>query len=222
MTPFDLYQILLTVHGPRHWWPAKEAFEMMVGAILVQNTAWTQACKAVQLVASAGLLHPAAIRQVPDATLWELIRPAGYFRVKTRRLKALAEFLACFGDEPASLFALETGPLREKLLQVHGIGKETADSILCYEAKRPFFIVDTYTKRLFSRLGWVAPQAEYDLIQGMVHAAFPADPQALGEFHALIVAHAQSHCRKKPVCVGCPVPGCPCNPLAPLQKKGPP
>ncbi|MBF0135486.1 MAG: hypothetical protein H7833_10555 [Magnetococcus sp. DMHC-1] len=209
MTPHDLFQILLAVHGPRHWWPAKGTFEMMVGAILVQNTAWTQAHKAVQALAAAGLLHPAAIRSVPEATLHALIRPAGYFRIKTKRLQALANFLAPFGDDPVRLFQMATDSLRKTLLLVHGIGKETADSILCYEAKRPFFIVDTYTKRLFHRLGWVDAEADYDLIQNMIHAALPPDPEILGEFHALIVAHAKTHCQKRPLCTHCPLTACP-------------
>ncbi|MBF0152695.1 MAG: endonuclease [Magnetococcales bacterium] len=209
MTPNDLFQQLLAAHGPRHWWPAESTFEMMVGAILVQNTAWTQAHKAVLALAAAGLLHPRSIREAADTTLWELIRPAGYFRVKTRRLQALATFLAHYDDDHTRLFALETELLRKTLLQVHGVGKETADSILCYEAKRPFFIVDTYTKRLFSRLGWTDGQADYDLIQNLVHDALPRDSHILGEFHALIVAHAKAHCRKQPVCAGCPVTGCP-------------
>ncbi|MBF0425620.1 MAG: endonuclease [Magnetococcales bacterium] len=209
MTPDDLFRQLLAAYGPRHWWPAEGSFEMMVGAILVQNTAWTQAHKAVLALKGAGLLTPAALRAAPDATLWELVRPAGYFRIKTMRLRALVEFLARYDDDLASLFSLETSILREELLAVYGIGKETADSILCYEAKRPLFVVDAYTRRLFFRLGWSEVDASYDLLQNLVHAALPRDPHTLGEFHALIVAHAKAHCRSRPLCAGCPVVACP-------------
>ncbi len=210
--PEKLFESLFTAYGPQGWWPAATSLEMMVGAVLVQNTAWTQAAKAVERLRRADRLAPAAIRAIPEPELWELIRPAGYFRVKGRRLKALAHFLESYGDNPDRLFQLETGPLRDTLLRVHGIGKETADSILCYEAGRPLFVVDAYSKRLFNRLGWVGEKAGYDEMQGLVQDRFAADAVRLGEFHALIVRHAKQHCRVRPVCDGCPVDFCPQRP----------
>ncbi|MBF0625921.1 MAG: endonuclease [Magnetococcales bacterium] len=206
--PRKLFLELLAAHGPRHWWPADDSFEMMVGAILVQNTAWTGAHQAVIRLKEAGRLSAAALRDTPEATLWELIRPAGHFRLKTRRLRALGAFLQEFDDDPGRLFQLDTAPLRQALLGVWGIGPETADSILCYEARRPCFVVDAYTRRLFSRLGWVGAKASYGEIQRLVEADLPADAAVLGEFHALIVAQAKAHCRARPVCAGCPVSGC--------------
>jgi endonuclease-3 related protein len=155
------------------------------------------------------LLSLAAIRQLPEERLEKLLQPVGFFRVKRRRLQALAEFMAHFNDRPEQLFQMESTRLRQSLLQVHGIGKETADAILCYGAARPLFVVDAYTKRLFQRLGWVGEGAPYDQIQAMVQHALPQDAQILGELHALIVQHAKLHCRARPLCGGCPLSFCP-------------
>ncbi|NGZ28867.1 MAG: endonuclease, partial [Magnetococcales bacterium] len=188
---------------------ADSALAMMAGAILVQNTAWTGAARAVQRLAEAGLLEAAALRQVDDERLWERIRPAGYFRVKGQRLRALATFLADYGDNCQRLFRLETTELRNALLKVHGIGKETADSIVCYGGGRAIFVVDAYTRRLFHRLGWSSAKADYDQLQQLVMGTVPPEADMLAEFHALIVRHAKNHCRSKPLCHGCPVVFCP-------------
>ncbi|MBF0460933.1 MAG: hypothetical protein HQL87_06015 [Magnetococcales bacterium] len=129
--------------------------------------------------------------------------------MKTRRLKALANFMGRYEDDPEQLFQLETNLLRDTLLQVHGIGPETADSMICYAAHRPMFVVDAYTKRLFHRLGWLGEKASYATIQTLVHQALPRDAHQLGELHALIVQHAKQHCRAKPVCLSCPLSFCP-------------
>lgn len=208
-TPLDLYETLLAAYGPQHWWPARGDFEMMVGAILVQNTAWTGASRAVAQLEEAACLDPAILRALPDERLWELIRPAGYFRVKGERLRALCRFLGGYGDDLDRLFALDTPALRAALLGVRGVGKETADSILCYAARCPVFVVDAYTRRIFHRLGWTPAQASYDHLQALVHAAVPLDTALLNEFHALIVRHAKEHCRSRAVCGGCLVSHCP-------------
>lgn len=207
--PQALFDCLLSAYGSQHWWPAKTVEEMMLSAILVQNTTWIQVVKVVAQLESQGCLSMAAIRQIPEERLWDILRPAGYFRIKTRRIKALAVFMADYQDTPDLLFQLETAALREALLQVYGIGKETADSILCYGAQRPLFVVDTYSKRLFYRLGWIGEKASYDEVQQKVQHHFPNDPLQLGEFHALIVQHAKVHCRLKPRCAHCPVLFCP-------------
>ncbi len=204
-----LFDSLFSAYGPQHWWPAQGVEEMMIGAMLVQNTSWTQVTLVIDRMKEQKCLSLATIRQWPEEDLWTLLRPVGYFRVKSRRLKALADCLGGYDDQPERLFQMETDPLRQTLLQVHGVGKETADSILCYAACRPLFVVDAYTKRLFRRLGWIDEKTGYDAIQTMVHQPLPRDAHLLGELHALIVHHAKVHCRTKPVCLHCPLPFCP-------------
>lgn len=207
--PEQLYHALLAAYGPQHWWPAKGLFEMMAGAVLVQNTAWTQAARAVARLEADELLCPAAIRSAPPERIMERIRPAGYFRVKYRRLLALATFLAPHDHDLEGLFNRPCSALRPALLGIHGIGPETADSILCYGGGLAIFVVDAYTRRLFGRLGWTDPQASYDRIQSLVQQRFPASPEVWGELHALIVRHAKGHCRVRPLCRGCPLFFCP-------------
>ncbi len=203
--PMGLYLTIMDHYGPQQWWPAGSPFAMMVGAILVQNTAWSGADKGVAQLQAAGLLSPAAIRNAEDETLWAAIRPAGFFKVKTKRLRALVEFLAGFDDQLGVLFAMDKAALRETLLEVHGIGKETADSIICYAAHKPIFVVDAYTHRLFSRLGWQKEKLPYDVLRLYVEQAMADHEAQLGEFHALIVRHAKSHRLARPLCIGCPV-----------------
>ncbi|NGZ04731.1 MAG: endonuclease [Magnetococcales bacterium] len=203
-----LFDLLLATYGPRHWWPARSVPAMMAGAILVQNTAWTGAAKAVARLEQEGALNSwTGLLATPEPQLWEWIRPAGYFRVKSQRLLALARFMESFGDHE-QLFRLETAPLRTALLGVSGVGKETADSILCYAAKRPVFVVDAYTRRIFGRIGWTDPQADYDTLQQFVMQILPEDVDLLGEMHALLVEHAKTRCRTKPRCSDCPVSFC--------------
>ena len=205
-----IYRQLFDAYGPQQWWPADSAFEMMCGVVLVQNTAWTGAYKAVQALWAADLGHPAAIRAAGEEALWPVIRPAGFFRVKAKRLMALCEFLADYEDDPEVLFQTPHEELRKKLLGVYGLGKESVDSILCYGAGAPWFVVDAYTKRLFTRTGLLTEaEASYDRMQQMVHEEVPANTQDYNEYHALIVRHAKEHCRaRKPLCDGCPVTPC--------------
>ncbi|MBF0401114.1 MAG: hypothetical protein HQL80_11195 [Magnetococcales bacterium] len=204
-----LLDSLFAAYGPQHWWPAQSVEEMMVGAILVQNSSWTQVERVIAQLQLHDLLSLAALRQMPAEQLWPVLRPVGFFRLKTRRLKALADFMAQYDDRPEQLFQQETQRLRQSLLQVNGIGKETADAILCYGARRPLFVVDAYTKRLFYRLGRVAENASYDTIQAMVHQGLPNSAEQLGELHALIVCHGKEHCRARPRCALCPLHFCP-------------
>ncbi|MBF0165882.1 MAG: endonuclease [Magnetococcales bacterium] len=206
----ELFDTLLAAYGPRHWWPARTVPEMMIGAILVQNTAWTGAERAVRRLEEAGLLNAwEGLRATSEEILGELIRPAGFFRVKSGRLQALARFMAGFGDDHTRLFALPTASLRRVLLAVHGVGKETADAMLCYAAQRPIFVVDAYTRRIYHRLGWCDEKAGYDHLQTLTSSRLPEDAALLGEMHALLVEHAKRHCRARPVCSGCPVGFCP-------------
>ncbi|MBF0183075.1 MAG: hypothetical protein HQM06_01625 [Magnetococcales bacterium] len=204
-----LFDTLIAAYGPQHWWPAHSVEEMMIGAILVQNTSWQQVAQVIARLKQEQLLAMAPLRQLPAAAWWQRLRPVGFFRVKQQRLKALADFMAAYDDQTEALFQLDTLSLRQQLLAVPGIGKETADAILCYGAHRPLFVVDAYAKRLFSRLGWCTTASDYDSIQQLVHRALPADPDLLGELHALIVEHGKNHCRKQPVCIGCPLLFCP-------------
>ncbi|WP_130473074.1 endonuclease III domain-containing protein [Candidatus Magnetaquicoccus inordinatus] len=206
---YRLFDTLFTAYGPQHWWPADSSEEMMIGAILVQNSSWQQVSSVIQQLRQQQLLSFLLIRQLPAETWWQLLHPVGFFRVKHRRLKALADFMAHFADQPSQLFQSDSQSLRQALLAIPGIGKETADAILCYGAQRPLFVVDKYAQRLFSRLQWCTEITDYDTIQQMVHAALPADAALLGELHALIVQHGKLHCRKQANCPGCPIPFCP-------------
>ncbi len=200
-----LFADLLAHYGPQHWWPAETPFEVIVGAILTQGTAWVNVEKAIARLKGAGLLDPERLAEVDPARLAELIRPAGYPRVKASRLKAfVAALKGDFGSLGAFLRA-DPESLRTWLLSVPGIGPETADSILLYAAGRPYFPVDAYARRLFLRYGILAEPQPYERIRRLVEDALGPDPAALGEFHALIVAHGKAACRREPRCGVCPV-----------------
>lgn len=202
------YQCLREAYGTQAWWPAEADFEVMVGAILTQNTAWTNVERAIVNLKAAGMLAPRLLAEAEPSALAELIRPAGYFNVKTKRLQSLCRYLveAGFeGDVEATFGHLDTEVLREQLLAVHGVGPETADDILLYALRRPIFVIDTYTRRLFARLGLCVGDEPYDALRLGVEEALRLDHLGYNELHALIVVHAKAHCRKRPVCDGCPL-----------------
>ncbi len=202
------YQRLLAAYGPQHWWPANTPFEVMVGAVLTQNTAWMNVERAIANLIAAGRLTCQGILTLPDEALAELIRPAGYFNVKARRLKALCAFLAEQGvaAQPERLRELAPLPeLRRRLLAVHGVGEETADSILLYALGLPIFVVDAYTRRIFSRLGLIAGSETYGHIQQGFMAQLPQEVRLFNEYHALIVHLGKSVCRPRPRCGECPL-----------------
>lgn len=206
--PLDEYfNSLFTALGPQHWWPGKTQFEVIVGAILTQNTAWTNVERAIANLRSAGLLSPAAIRKVPLRRLERLIRSSGYFRQKARKLKAFCEFLrAEYGGSLERMFEAPTIVLREKLLGVFGIGPETADSILLYAGDHAVFVVDAYTKRILLRHGWADEKTKYDEVRWMFERQFPGNAERFNEFHALIVNTGKNFCRtKEPLCERCPL-----------------
>lgn len=212
MTPHldwrEPYDRLLARHGPQHWWPGETPFEVMVGAVLTQNTAWTNVEKAIANLKSADSLDCRAILALADADLAALIRPAGYFNVKSRRLKALCRFLAERGvaEAPQALSGQGTqAQLRRDLLAVHGIGEETADSILLYALGLPGFVVDAYTRRAFGRLGLLHGEESYGAIQRLFEANLPRDVDLYNEYHALIVQLGKLHCRPRPRCADCPL-----------------
>ena len=202
----EVYQRLFSAFGPQHWWPGESPFEVMVGAVLVQNTAWKNVEKAIDNLRQADLLEPRPLYQLPVERLEELIRPAGYFRLKARRLRHLLVFLVeQYGASVEAMFQTDRHTLREQLLLVHGIGPETADSILLYAAAQPVFVVDTYTHRMMARHGWIEFEADYHSIQEHFNCNLEEDVELYNEFHALIVRLGHLHCRKTPKCENCPL-----------------
>lgn len=199
----EIYDRLLGCYGPQHWWPGDSPFEVMVGAILTQSAAWGNVEKALANLKGAGSLSAAALRQLNLPQLARLIRPSGYYNAKAQKLKALAQFLEAFDDDLARLFSLETGELRRRLLSVHGIGEETADSIILYAAAKPTFVVDAYTRRILERLGLGPASTSYAAFQAFFQASLPQEAQLFNEYHALLVRHGKEACRKLPRCPVC-------------------
>lgn len=203
----EVYRRLFEAFGPQHWWPGDTAFEMIVGAILTQNTSWANVERAIHNLREADLLDPRALYEVPVEELEDLIQPAGYFRIKARRLRSLIEFLVDRYDGSLdAMFQTPLPELREALLGVHGVGPETADSILLYAGHLPSFVVDTYTHRIFSRHGWIDFEADYHQIKDYIEGELPQDVPLYNEFHALLVRLGKDYCHKsKPKCSECPL-----------------
>lgn len=205
-----VHDTLLAAFGPQHWWPGDTPFEVMVGAVLTQNTAWTNVEKAIANLKAADALSCPAILDLETPALADLIRPAGFFNVKAKRLRALCAFLRDEGVAVAPELLADTAPLprlRHKLLAVHGVGEETADSILLYALNQPSFVVDAYTRRIFTRLGLLAGDETYAHIQALFQRHLPAGLSLYNEYHALIVALGKDFCRPKPRCSPCPLAG---------------
>ncbi len=194
-----LYRRLFDHYGPQHWWPAETPFEVMVGAVLTQNTAWINVERAIENLRQSDLLDPAAIAVLSPQKLALHLRPSGYFNVKAKRLQSLCHWLLSRNDQEG----LDTAVLREALLSIHGIGPETADDILLYAYHRPVFVIDAYTRRLCSRLGLLDASLPYEALRAIFERALPADVAMYNEFHALIDHHAKQVCRPKPRCESC-------------------
>jgi len=203
----EVYQRLFDAFGPQHWWPGRTPFEVMVGAVLVQNTNWQNVRRAIENLREVDLLEPHALDEVPQDELEELIRPAGYYRIKAKRLRSLLDFfLARYDGSIETMFRTDLPTLREELLSVHGIGPETADSILLYAGGLPSFVVDAYTYRVLTRHGWVGFDADYHEMQEYFESNLPDDPALFNEFHALFVHLGKHYCRKTgPKCEACPL-----------------
>ena len=199
-----IYEALFKEYGPQHWWPAGTPFEVIVGAILTQSTAWTNVEKAIANLESAGKLSPAGLRDLSCSELAALLHPCGYYNVKARRLKAFIDWLgeSC-GDDLGRLFKGDIKELREQLLGIYGVGEETADSILLYAGGRPAFVVDAYTRRIIDRLGLKPRDRSYSGYQKLFTKNLPADAALFNEYHALLVRHAREVCRKTPLCGRC-------------------
>jgi endonuclease III related protein len=201
------YDALFAAHGPQHWWPGRSAFEIIVGAILTQNTSWTNVDIAIRNLRREKLLTPRAIEAVAFARLARLIRSSGYFRQKAKKLKCFVRFLRSeYGGSLRRMFDTPTTTLREKLLSVHGIGPETADSILLYAGKHPVFVVDAYTRRLLERHQLARPAHSYEEIRELFERSLSGDARLYNEFHALIVRTGKEYCRtRNPRCHECPL-----------------
>ncbi len=201
-----VYRRLEARFGPQHWWPAETPFEVMVGAVLTQNTNWQNVSRAIENLRDAGLLEPHALLAVEEEQLSELIRPAGYFRVKARRLRNLVAWLVQRHDgDLEAAFAGATDAVREELLSINGVGPETADSILLYAGGHPIFVVDAYTARVLTRHGWIEPEADYRRLQEYFHDHLEREVPLYNEYHALLVRLGKEYCRKRPKCDGCPL-----------------
>lgn len=210
MTDFQqVYQLLFDYYGPQHWWPADTPFEILVGAVLTQNTSWGNVEKALASLREKGLLEYETFSQLAPDEIAPLIRPSGYYNLKAQRLRNLITLVE---EEYGGDFALfckgERSSLREQLLSVKGIGPETADAIMLYVCRRPSFVVDTYTHRVFSRHCMVDEESDYHSIQEQFVNNLPEDTELYGEYHGLIIRVAKDFCKKKvPLCEGCPLEG---------------
>ncbi len=201
-----IYDRLRGAYGPQHWWPAGSPWEVIVGAILTQSAAWTNVEKAIANLQAAGLLSPAGIHGAAQDELARLVFPSGYYNAKARKLKAFAQRLHDgYQGRLEALFALDLPALRAELLSIHGVGPETADSIILYAAGKPSFVIDAYTRRIACRLGLAAASVTYHDLQALFMANLPPDAPLFNEYHALLVCLAKEACRKRPLCQPCPL-----------------
>ena len=204
----EIYHRLFKAYGPRHWWPGETPFEVMVGAILTQNTSWRNVEKAIQKLKNKGVLNAEGIHQLRKSQLAPLIRSSGYYRIKAERLKAFVDFLFENYDGNINRMGKERlKTLRAKLLKVNGIGPETADSILLYGLKKPIFVVDAYTKRVLLRHEMILESESYGEIQRLFMNHLPHNKRLFNEYHALLVHLGKTLCKKVPRCDICPIKG---------------
>ncbi len=202
----DIYDKLYSFYGPQHWWPGETPFEVAVGAILTQNTNWTNVEKAIRNLKEHKVLSAKAIHQLPHDELSSLIRPSGYYNIKAKRLVAFIDYLV--GQYSGSMSRMKRGrteTLREELLAVNGIGQETADSILLYALDKPVFVIDAYTKRVLSRHALMEMSASYEEYQQFFHDEFDEDVRLFNEYHALLVIVGKDYCKPEPKCDSCPL-----------------
>ena len=204
---WKMYGVLLRTYGPQRWWPGDTPFEVMVGAVLTQNTAWTNVEAAIANLKRERLLTPSRMYLAAPEKLAALIRPSGYYHIKTKRLRHLLAFVHDrYAGSLKKMFAADAEELRRELLAVNGIGPETADAILLYAGQKPYFVVDAYTERIFSRHGLISLKADYHALQGLFMDNLPRDVQVYNEYHALIVRTGKEFCKKSiPFCNGCPL-----------------
>ena len=202
----EVYQLLFDRFGPQHWWPGETQFEIIAGAVLTQNTNWANVKKAIANLKSAHLLTPEKLYHLDPSQLAELIRPAGYYNIKAKRLKNFVKWLfQNYDGQLTNLQNLDTGQLRAELLAIKGIGPETADSILLYAFNREIFVIDAYTARIACRHGLIQPDADYEQLRELFQSNLPQDSQLFNEYHALLVRLGKEFCRPKAKCSACPL-----------------
>ncbi len=200
----DIYHRLLDHYGPQHWWPADSPFEVVIGAILTQSAAWGNVEKAVSNLKAAGALSARALRELPVVELGRMIYPSGYYNAKAAKIKSFVGWLGeNYGDDLVRLFDLDIPVLRRELLAVHGIGEETADSIILYAGRKPVFVIDAYTRRILCRLGLSPQSSRYRAYQDVFMQHLPHDASLFNEYHALFVRHGKETCGKSPGCGQC-------------------
>jgi endonuclease-3 related protein len=199
-----IYRRLFRAFGSQHWWPGDTQLEIAVGAILTQNTAWSNVEKAIAVLKSQRLLTLARLARLSPTELAPLIRSAGFYNIKAARLTAFLGWLKAGGGF-AVLRRIPTTELRFRLLACHGIGPETADSILLYALGRPVFVVDAYTRRILTRYGLLEGDEPYEEVRSLFESSLPRSPRLYNEYHALLVRLAKTHCRAQPVCDSCPL-----------------
>ena len=201
-----IYGRLRRAYGPGGWWPGRSGFEVSLGAILTQNTAWTNVERTLRGLRRRRLLSFRALNQLPASQLAPLLRASGTFRVKARRVRAFLDLLGRqYGGRVARMTQEEPKRLRERLLAVHGIGPETADAIALYAAGHPFFVVDAYTRRVLERAGLLCGGESYDAVQSLFHRHLPRNAALFNDYHAQLVRLAKEACRKVPLCAKCPI-----------------
>ena len=200
----DIYHRLMARYGPQHWWPAEEPFEVIVGAILTQSAAWRNVERAIANLKVAKVLSPQALRCLSLSEVAALIRSSGYYNAKALKLKSLASWLGKYYDDNLNkLFICDTDHLRQQLLAIHGIGQETADSIMLYAAHKPVFVIDAYTRRIINRIGLAPAGNSYVAYQALFMDNLPGDASLFNEYHALLVCLAKDVCRSRPLCQQC-------------------
>jgi len=200
----DIYRRLIAHYGPQHWWPAQEPFEVMVGAILTQSAAWRNVEKAIANLKIARALSPEALRCLSLSEVAALIYPCGYYNAKALKLKSLASWLGKYYDDDLNkLFSCNTTHLHQQLLSIHGIGQETADSIILYAANKPVFVIDAYTRRIINHIGLAPASNSYIAYQALFMDNLPSDAGLFNEYHALLVCLAKDVCRRHPLCQQC-------------------
>jgi endonuclease III related protein len=201
-----IYRTLRRAYGPARWWPGRTAFEVCLGAILTQNTAWTNVERTLRGLRRRRLLSFRALDRLPVSRLAPMLRPSGTFRMKARRVRAFLDLLGReYGGRVARMAGEEPIRLRERLLAVHGIGPETADAIALYAAGHAFFVVDAYTRRVLERVGLLRGGESYDAVQSLFHRNLPRDAALFNDYHAQFVRLAKEACRRVPRCAKCPI-----------------
>ena len=204
----QIYRKLYSAIGPRHWWPADTPFEIIIGAILTQNTSWRNVEKAIHALKEKNLLNPRKLLEVDETLLAETVRSSGFYNIKAKRIKNFVRFLFThYQGSLGKMFSEKVIPLREELLKVNGIGPETADSILLYAGEKPIFVVDAYTRRIVERHNLISKDASYDELQKLFMENLGKNVAMFNEYHALLVDVGKHFCKKRPKCESCPAKG---------------